>query len=247
MAKPLDELRERLLRAGVAPRHVRRYINELSDHLADLIAEEERAARGSQEAKLGALARLGNSEDLAKAMIERRQFRSWSARAPWATFGLVPLLVLAGAYFIASVYLWLGWRSFLADADTPFIPMAGPVYALKNVYFQAGKLFYFSAPVLVGWGVGLIAARQRIKLFWPTAGLVMMAWMGATAQIHAWRSAVRHEIFHVRMNFFTVGPGKAHDLAGALLITAVIFTLAALPYLLWRIWQGVPFMRQSGQ
>ena len=43
MSKPFGELRERLLRAGVAPRHVRRYLNELDDHLADLRAEEERA------------------------------------------------------------------------------------------------------------------------------------------------------------------------------------------------------------
>ncbi len=29
MEKPFNELRERLLRAGVAPRHVRRYLSEL--------------------------------------------------------------------------------------------------------------------------------------------------------------------------------------------------------------------------
>ncbi len=32
----LHELRERLLRAGVAPRHVRRYLIELREHWADL-------------------------------------------------------------------------------------------------------------------------------------------------------------------------------------------------------------------
>ena len=30
------ELRERLLRGGIARRHVERYLTELSDHLADL-------------------------------------------------------------------------------------------------------------------------------------------------------------------------------------------------------------------
>src|SRR5438270_12767670 len=34
MAKPFHELRERLLRAGVPPRHVRRYLTELADHPA---------------------------------------------------------------------------------------------------------------------------------------------------------------------------------------------------------------------
>src|ERR1700730_5057535 len=63
MAKPFHELRERLLRAGVAPRHVRRYLAELADHLADLRAEEERA--GALDAERAALARLGGIDALA--------------------------------------------------------------------------------------------------------------------------------------------------------------------------------------
>jgi hypothetical protein len=80
MAKPLNDLRERLLRAGVAPRHVRRYLAGLADHLADLRAEEERAGRSQGEAESAALVRLGGTDDLARAMIERRQFQSLCAR-----------------------------------------------------------------------------------------------------------------------------------------------------------------------
>jgi hypothetical protein len=36
-----ESLRDRLLRGGVAPRHVTRYLRELTEHLEDLIAEEE--------------------------------------------------------------------------------------------------------------------------------------------------------------------------------------------------------------
>src|ERR1700683_4136148 len=98
MAKPLNELRERLLRAGVAPRHVRRYLNEPSDHLADLRAEEARAGRRGAGAESVARVRLGGMDELARAMTEQRQFQSWCVRAPWATFGVAPLLLLAGAY-----------------------------------------------------------------------------------------------------------------------------------------------------
>jgi hypothetical protein len=35
-----NTIRENLLRGGVAPRHVRRYLAELDDHLADLTARE---------------------------------------------------------------------------------------------------------------------------------------------------------------------------------------------------------------
>ena len=83
MATQFHELRERLLRAGVAPRHVRRYLGELADHLADLTEEEQRAGRNLIEARSAALVRLGKTEDLARAFLEQRQFQSWSARAPW--------------------------------------------------------------------------------------------------------------------------------------------------------------------
>src|SRR2546429_6182250 len=113
MAKPFHELRERLLRAGVTPRHVRRYLTELADHLADLRAEEERAGRSRADAESAALARLGGGDNLAKAMIEQRQFQSWCVRAPWAVFCLAPLCLLAGTYLVAFLYLSFGWKVFL--------------------------------------------------------------------------------------------------------------------------------------
>ena len=106
MAKPFNELRERLLRAGIAPRHVRRYLSELTDHLADLSAAEERAGRRPAEAESAALIKLGTTDDLAKAMIQQRQFQSWSVRAPWAAFGLAPLLLLSSAWIVALSILW---------------------------------------------------------------------------------------------------------------------------------------------
>jgi hypothetical protein len=37
VSRPFENLRERLLRAGVAPRHVQRYLRELSDHYEDVV------------------------------------------------------------------------------------------------------------------------------------------------------------------------------------------------------------------
>src|ERR1700749_3396894 len=97
MAKLFYELRERLLRAGMAPRHVGRYLSELNDHLADLIAEEQQAGRSKTDAESAALARLGSADDLARAMTTQPRFQSWSARAPWAIFAVAPLIVLCAA------------------------------------------------------------------------------------------------------------------------------------------------------
>ena len=235
MVKPFHELRERLLRAGVAPRHVRRYLTELADHLADLTAEEERGGRSRAEAESGALVRLGGVDELAKAMIEQRRFQSWCVRAPWAMFGLAPLFALAGAYFVACFILWSGWKMFLPGADTPFGgTMGGPIYGFANCYFQAGKLFYFCAPVLIGWTIGLIAVRQRVKLVWPTVGLILIAWMGGTAQIHASRTAIPRGLGHISMNFFTLGP-SVQGIYYGLFRVLVILSLTVLPYLIWRL------------
>ena len=234
MANLFDELRERLLRAGIAPRHVRRYLNELTDHLADLRAEEERAGRNRADGESAALMRLGRMDDLARAMIEQRQFQSWCVRAPWAMFGLAPLCLLAAAYLLACVYLWCGWMFFLPGADTPFGAATGPMYGMENIYFQAGKFYYFGAPVFVGWAIGFLAVRQRLRAVWPIVGLVLIAGMGATTQIHASRTTVPDGLGHISMDFFALAP-SGQGISSLLFHALAILLLTVGPYLIWRL------------
>jgi hypothetical protein len=162
------------------------------------------------------------------------RFHSWCVRAPWAVFGLAPLLLLAGAYFIACLYLWSVWAIFLPRADTPFgVRWTGPPYALQNLSFQLGKFYYFGAPILVGWGVGLIAARQRMKAFWPIVGLVFIALMGGTAEIHASRSGVPAWLGHIRMDFFALG-SSSQTLYEHVFRASLILFLTVLPWLISR-------------
>jgi hypothetical protein len=225
VAQPFDDLRERLLRGGVGPRHVRRYLAELSEHLADLRAEELRAGRSPADAESAALVRLGGIENLANAMINQRRFQSWSSRAPWAMFCVAPPLLLGCAYFIALEILWYGWNLFMPGADTPFgTAPRGPIYRLSNLYFQADKFYYFSAPILVDWGFALIAVRQRMKSTWVIAGAVLVAVMGGTGQVHAGRAALQSGFGHVYMDFFHYRP--FHVFA--------ILLMSLLPYAIWK-------------
>lgn len=227
MPKLFHELRERLLRAGVAPRHVRRYLGELGDHFADIVAEEMRAGRSQMEAESAALVRLGSMDDLARALTEKRQFRSWCGRAPWAAFGLAPLFLLGGAWLIALFILWSGWKMFLPEAATPFIPI---VHGVAIFYFGVGRMLYFTAPVLIGWGIGIIAAHQRLKLIWPAVGLILMSLLGSMAQVHVSRSAESGSGGQVSLDFGT-GPSLQDSLVNSL----VILLLSALPYVIWRL------------
>ena len=242
MAKRFHELRERLLRAGVAPRHVRRYLTELGDHLADLKAEEERAGRHGEAAESAALARLGGVDELSRAMIEQRQLQSWSARAPWAVFGLGPLLVLAGVWSVALFFLWLGWQHFLPGADTPFGRRPGIHHLLEsaNVYFQLDRALFFGGPILVGWAMALAAGRQRVKVVWPAAGLFLVALLGSTAQVHAARMGVAGGR-HIGMSFtfahFAMSPvnATASIVPFGWFDALAILSLTAVPYLIWRL------------
>src|SRR5579871_375651 len=90
-----QRLTERLLTAGIAPRHVRRYARELSDHFDDLVREESAGGAGRELAEARALARLGQEDDLAEAMGSRPELRSFMARYPWAVCGRGPVVMLA--------------------------------------------------------------------------------------------------------------------------------------------------------
>lgn len=219
--RPFAELRERLLRAGVAPRYVRRYLTELADHWDDLVAQEEYGGCSRANAEASALIRLGKVDDLAQAMLRQRRFQSWCTRAPWAMFGVAPVFALAGIYLVACLILWSGWNIFLPGTDSPFTRLHG----LAILYFGVGRLMYLGAPVFVGWGICALAARQRFNLLWPTMGFVLIALVGVTARIHTTPPIVPNGIGHVSMNFAFQSSSLAHATLNLLLII--------LPYLIW--------------
>lgn len=229
MPKPFNELRERLLKSGVAPRHVRRYLSELADHLTDLTAEEERSGRSRADAESAALRRLGTMDDLAKAITEQRQFQSWSVRTPWAAFGLAPLLFLAASWCVALLILWSGWRVFLPGADSPFVRLHG--FAI--FYFGVGRLIFFSAPVLIDCGIAMVTIRQRLKPVWPAAGLALIALIGGTLKVGVTRPDATRRVGHIYMGL-TSG-SAAQMIPDGLFHALVILSLAVLPYLIWRL------------
>lgn len=234
MQKRFVELREQLLRAGVAPRHVRRYLDELTDHVADLREEEVGAGKAGIDAENAALERLGNAEQLAEAMLARPELRAWSARAPWAVFSVGPVVLLSGLYLIACTLLWTGWQMFLPGRSTPFVPIDG----VAGIYFGVGRMLYFGGPVLVGWGIGLLAARQRLGLSWPGAGVALVALIGGMARVWAIGPATAGMPGHVHLGL-TLG-STAEETVGRLVSVGAIYCLAALPYVIWKLKRRLP-------
>jgi hypothetical protein len=227
---PFPELRERLLRAGIAPRHVRRYLSELSDHLADLTAEEQRLGLSPSAARTAALHRLGTTDTLAEAMLAQPRLQSLSARAPWAVFTLSPLLLLAALWLLSLCLLRLGWHLFMPQASTPFGNAYGPhtLFDPRNIYFQLDRALYLGAPILAGWCMTLTAARQRLKALWPIVSLALLALLAATSHVQANRLAIPSGLGHIRVDF-ALRPAPQNEYA----VVVLLFALA--PYLLWNL------------
>ena len=222
MPKVFETLRERLLVAGIAPRHVRRYLAELNDHLADL------RAQGLDEAT--ALARLGTLDDLAKPMVERPEFRSWIARWPGATFLLAPVAAMVAVF-------WAMFGVLLAIA----LPFEWPRGGVEPMWFQtlaqaAVVLQVFVAPILVGWAMSMLAVEHRLPVRWPLIGLTLFAFVAGALDLQVIFPKVAGDHGELRIGFGWVppfrlgddGPGKfaLHGLVNLL--------LTAGPYLAWR-------------
>jgi uncharacterized protein (TIGR03435 family) len=135
------------------------------------------------------------------------------------------------------VYFVVRLEDFLPGAETPFVRIDG----LAIPYFNTGRLIYYGAPIFIGWGIGFIAARQRLKAAWLFAGLIPTALLAVTAQVHAGRTEVPVGIGHISLRFAlgaaaqSPGVGLLHTL----MVLAPMVLLIALPYLIWRARRAV--------
>jgi hypothetical protein len=165
-----DDLREKLLAGGIAPRHVRRYLAELDEHLDDLIREQRLAGYDSEDAGLRARSRLGADDELASAMLEQKRFRSIAARAPWAVFMFLPPVtaIAIGFLFIGGLVLLGEYFDFmpLSSLSTPewFRLLTTGVVAAANLTMMPMTAFLFVA----------VAQRQRLKLIWPLLATIVL-------------------------------------------------------------------------
>jgi len=173
---PFEALQERLLRAGIAPRHVRRYIRELDDHFADLMALQN--ARGYEEpdASLRARALLGEDDELAEAMLACGGLRSLTAQAPWLVFGILPPLAIFALLLVVGLSL-----------AAVSIPLHGPQAPLPAWCAPFAK----SICEVANYGIGPLTAllvlvtawRQRFCGYWPLLGVVAAALFGVITSL----------------------------------------------------------------
>jgi hypothetical protein len=166
-----ENLRESLLKGGVAPRHVRRYLIELSEHLDDLTAQQREAGYDSEDARVSARARLGSDTELVAAMLEQKPLRSLAARAPWAVFGLLPPVAGIAAAFALIAPLALIAR--IARMTSP-----GGIHAplwFQKLAWAVTIVGTLALPPLLAAAFVMLSVRQRIASVWPLLAVVLLA------------------------------------------------------------------------
>jgi hypothetical protein len=175
-----NRLSERLLHAGIAPRHVRRYARELGDHFDDLVREERAAGANRELAETRALSRLGNDDALADAMLSRPELRSLTARYPWAVFGIGPIVMLALS-IVGGLYLEIWLLSQPPGVFTYWTGQPpGPVTAklATRVFTIYNTLIVYGAPLLFAWLFYWLGSRQRMAPAWIVTGVVLICVLG---------------------------------------------------------------------
>lgn len=249
-APPFADLEDRLLRAGVAPRHVRRYLRELTEHLADLTEAQRAAGYDGEDAALRARALLGPDEELAAAMDQPR-FQSLAARFPWLAFTLLPpLLTLVGLALPVLLLAGLarGDEYLLGHHGMPapgwFRPFAETLAGLCN----------FAVLPLVALLLTVTAWRQRLNAGWLLLSAALL--LGLVAQMGS-EFPTAAELLQHKKGTLSIGmgyrlgfDGLLQDVAARRFRGLVIDALILLPPMLlllarWRLRDGTRHARAA--
>lgn len=182
-APDFSGLEDRLLRGGIAPRHVKRYLRELSEHLADLTQAQREAGFDQADAAARARAALGPDAELADAMLKQRDFRSFSARFPWAVFLLAPpFALLLGFLLWAVAMIAIGFAGGVIPTHHN-LPLVPAWYAGTASALMVGANFL--VPPSLGFLLAWMAMRQRMKTFWPLLAMAMILALGVHGDFRA--------------------------------------------------------------
>jgi hypothetical protein len=174
MQPQLKSLGERLLRAGVAHRHVRRYIRELREHYEDAVREELAKGLDRSQAERAAWSRLGSEEELARSVLAQPDVRVLPVmlgvvllmvsgrqriRPLWPIIGAAIVAVLGGT---TNVHLTL--------AAIPDASSVGIDNALLPIFFRHSKVL--GRPDVLALAGGLV----RAALMLAVAAVLSVIW-----------------------------------------------------------------------
>jgi hypothetical protein len=176
VSKRFDHLQERLLQAGIAPRHVRSYLVELNEHFNDLVEAQLAIGQDLEEATVRARTLIGDDEKLTQAMLATPGLRSLTARAPWLIFGILPpLMLILGILMVLMVLMAIGIAGgFLV----PHHSLINAPAWFRQAATASDFVFNFVVGPLLAWALAGTADRQRLNPAWPLLAITIITAFG---------------------------------------------------------------------
>jgi hypothetical protein len=220
-----DRIRERLLRGGVAPRHVRRTLQELEDHFTDLVTELQSAGHSPEHSESQAATRLGSDDVFVASVLARPELQSKIRRWPWLAFGVLPLATFVLLFALALVLLAEVFE--LSEHALGVMPANSRALHWIRAILEANALWL--TPVIAAAIACFEAERRRAPFAWPLIGTILIGVLGATTQASLdWSAATPRGDLSAGLGLHSA----------AMLTTAcrATVTIAAvlLPYFWWR-------------
>lgn len=218
-------LSERLLREGVAPKHVRRTVGELEAHRQDIVAELRERGVPPAQAQAEARARLGSDETLAASVLARPELRSWARRRPWAAFTILPIVSFLGTLAVWAVAFILMVEKLKSALGMSLLERSG-VRPISEFLFGVAL---WGLPVIVGAVCVWSAAVRRAGIAWPVIGVAVIALIsGAGNMTLEWPAPPGIAKFSAGLG---LGPENAAQVAMRATLT---MALVLVPFWLWR-------------
>jgi hypothetical protein len=166
-----DELREELLRVGVATRNVRRAVLELENHFQQLLDEECGRGASDHDARVEAHRRLGTNQVLVLRYAARPELHAWSRRWPSVWFVLLPLVTYLGVCAATLMTVLV-----VAHQLAPYLHQ---IHVAPRVTYgidlAARIVLLWVIPVFVATAFAVLAYRRRVSLRWPLIGIVSIS------------------------------------------------------------------------
>jgi hypothetical protein len=218
-------LRERLLREGVAPKHVRRTVTELEAHRQDIVVELRDRGVPAAQAEVEARARLGSDDALAASVLARPELRSWARKRPWAAFTIVPVVS-----FVAAFALWAVVFVMLVEALKSALGMS----LLERAGVRAVAEFLFGTalwgmPTVIGGLCMWFAGARRAGAAWPVVGVAVISLTAAAMNLTLeWPAPPDMAEFSAGIG---IGPENALQVATR---SAFTMALVLVPFFAWR-------------
>jgi len=177
-----DRLEDRLLRGGIAPRHVRGLVSELRAHFHDAVHDEMAKGRDRALAEQAARQRLGNEDSVVQSALAQPELRSLAARFPRFIFGSGPILLWIGAAVLSIAALVGTFDALRALGLISPIPQPEPLWLTGPTEMA---IFFYECilPPLIGAAMIIVAVRQRLSLRWPVTGVALISLLAGTTDI----------------------------------------------------------------